>query len=216
MPLNNQWFNDQEDHALACARYGDCIFDVVQGGAADLEAQWSRLSQSWNKLIDKAVQGRFLGLGAPIVDRRWLSFVLFQPSRLWPSGLSKEETQLLKLAKAVVAYYPMYAQGIERGTATDAERVESNEATLAALKKFAALFKRQIGLPMWKAYNSVSDLKAKEIAPLCKATYGEECSYAEARGMFQGDLERGWKLKTLEVAPPTYRVFPYFLSWISG
>ena len=204
-----------EEHAMACAIYGDCIFDVVQEGASDLEAQWKKLAKPWKTLLDKSVRGRFFGFGAPLLDRNWLMYVLFQPTRSWPKGLSLDEVEVLELARTAASYHPLYEQGLGRAE-TQAQEPGSDEATLKAMKQFASLFRRKVALPMWKAYNNTSDKMGRKIIPLCESNYEEPCSLPEAREMFQGDLERGLKVKSLNVSPTTYQVLPKFLSWISA
>jgi len=203
-----------------CALNGDCIYDVVQDGALEIEKEWEKIAKPWNLLIDKAVKGRFMGLGSPVVDRRWLSYVLFQPTRVWPSRLSDDEKQLLELARAAAMYHSLADQGVEvdtiRGDTTAPDKIESDAATLKAMQKYAALIKQHIALPMYRVYDQVAQEKAKEIMPMCQAVYGESCSEKEAIGIFKGDLQRGWKLSTLMVSPTTERVLRPFLKWISA
>jgi len=209
-----------EDHGMACALYGDCIYDVVQEGAKLLETKWKSRTSSWDSLIDKAVKTGFMGWGAPLVDRKWLSFVLFEGPRYWPSSLTADERQALKLAVAVSGFHRRYSKGVKidrkRGITDDPDKIEEDqERTTAALRKYAELFKSKIGIPMWKDYQSVTKMYGSKIKPLCDEKYGEPCSDAEAENIFQGDLERGLKMKTLDVDPPTYRVLPVFIRWVS-
>jgi hypothetical protein len=217
-PFGREWGDAQSAHALAVARYGDRIFDEVQKGAKELENAWEKQTRKWNKLIDKAVRGKWLGLGPPIVDRRWLSHVLFQPTRVWPNKLSEEEVQLLELAKAASSYHPLHAQGVVvdtiRGDTRAPKRIESDAATLKVLQKYASLFKRDIAMPMWRSYNKVSDEYTDRVKVLCDEKYDEPCTTREAEKIFKGDLQRGWKMKTLDVSPDTYRTFPAFITWI--
>lgn len=205
--LGEKWTQNQDDRVLSCARSGDCIFQEVQKGTSELEASWKKIAPLWNTLIGKAVQGGFLGWGAPLIEPEWLEWVLFQPA-LWPPGLTPEEIQLLRIAKALEEFSPSYGKG----------RVEKSgefpvNLRLAVLRKYAALTKKKIVLPMWGSYLEVTERAGKRIAPLCSTVYGESCDTREAENIFQGDLERGWKLKVLEASPPFYRVFPYFLDW---
>lgn len=204
----------ETEHALACALYGDCIYDVVQEGASDLEKQWKALTKPWKALLEKSVRGRFFGFGAPVVDSKWLLYVLHQPTRMWPKGLGLDEIEVLELARAATGYNSLANQGLGRSDVSPTDPA-TNEQTLQGLRKFSTLFRRKVALPMWKAYNDISDKKARQIMPMCEATYGESCSLPEAREMFQGDLERGLKVKSLNVGPTTYQVLPKLLSWIS-
>ena len=213
-PLDSDWFDSQSDHALACARYGDCIFTVVQEGAADIQDAWARAARPWSRLIDKAVRGKVFGLMPPLTDRKWLMYVLLMqsPSR-WPSGLSKEEVELLKMARVVSQYYPLAVQDVPGGSV--GAQPDTEEATLKALKSYAALFKKDIALSMWKTYVQVAAARAAEIMPLCDTVYKEPCSLREAEQMFKGDLERGWKMDSVGFSPASEKVFPLFIDWVT-
>lgn len=206
---SSSWLDNQSEHALACAKYGDCIFDKVQEGALEVQNAWRKLAQPWNSLIDASVKG-FLWMGRS--DRKWLSQALFQPARNWPKGLSAEEKDLLELAKAVSDYAPVSMDRLLETKTTP----ENAEKTLKALQTYAKLFKKKIALPMWREYRQIAARAGEQIAPLCQSTYGEDCSSQEGLEMFHGDLERGYKLKVLEVDTATYRVLPKFLSWIES
>ncbi len=216
--MGPEWERQQTNQSLACVVYGDCIFDVVEKGAKVLEKKWKRIAKPWNRLIDKAVRGRFFGLGSPTVDRRWLAWLIYQPVKRWPSQLTKEEVQILELVVAVSAYHPDYSEKVDRksGITSDPERLESSEDSLAAMRQYAQLVKAQIAMPMWRAYENISKDVAQDIIPLCKTVYGESCSESEAKNMFKGDLQRAWKMRTLGVGPPTYTTFPKFIAWIAA
>tara|TARA_R110000824_G_scaffold36257_2_gene112841 strand:+ start:157 stop:804 length:648 start_codon:yes stop_codon:yes gene_type:complete len=208
-----------DQHAMACAIHGDCLFDEGQKYVKKLEEKWKLLARPWNQLLDKAVKSGFLGFGGPMVDRKWLSFVLFQPERMWPSGLSAQEIKILRLAKAASAYFPLHAQGVapNMGSASTApSQVEEEAKTLKSMQQYAKLVKKQVAFPMWKAYQTVSMQAGRGLRGLCESTYGEPCSIQEASAMFQGDMERGLKAKTLSASPATYEVLPMFLGWISA
>lgn len=213
-PLGNAWFESQEEHSLACAKFGDCIFDVVQEGASALEISWKGHAKSWVKLVDKAIQGAFFGFLPPIVPREWFLYVLFRPERLWPKALTVEERILLELAKAASDYHPLHDQSTKPAKDEKYE-IGDDGSTLVALQTYAQLVKRNIAIPMWKSYVETSKAYGARIAPLCDSTYGEPCTNLEGENIFKGDLQRGWKLNTLDWSPPTRRVFPVFLSWIS-
>jgi hypothetical protein len=214
MSTVDQWLKEQEDHAVACALYGDCIYDVVQEGAKNLETRWAAVSRKWEALVDKAVKTGFMGWGPPLVDRRWLIQALFYP-KLWPRGLTTEEKNLLHLMIAAASYHRLYARGVTREE-MEPEAVEADDRTLAALKKLAELFKSQIAIPMWKEYQTVSEDYARKIQPMCNEQYDEPCTLSDAQNIFKGDLRRGWKARTLDVDPPTYRVMGPFLNYITG
>lgn len=198
--------------------WGDKIFDVTQLGAKKLEASWEKIANPWNTLIDKSVQTGFLGWGAPIVDRRWLSFKLFGLEKFWPKGLTKKERLLLRLAKAVSFYYPLFEQGVitdrKWGLTQDPEKTEPEEATLAAMKSYAAKFEAKIAGPMWTSFDKISDEMAPLVSEACREVYAEPCDFQEARGMFQGDLDRAWKIETLGVSHITYKVYGLFNDYI--
>ena len=204
--------NIGEEHTRSCVLWGDCIFDVVQKHTKNLEREWVKLSRPWWTLTSKAIQSGFLGMGDALVGRNWLVEILFDPPRRWPPGLNPEQQKLLKLAIMVSAYFPLYDQG-ESGTPQVPE--ESPDLTRQALANYAVLFKKKIFHPMWDAYLEATEEAAKELAPLCKDVYGESCTLQEAKLIFQGDLERALKEKTLDVSPKTYKVMPKFLALIS-
>ena len=61
-----------KDHALACALYGDCIFDEVLKGATELERKWKGHVRVWDGVFAEAVRTGFLGWGKPLVSPQWL------------------------------------------------------------------------------------------------------------------------------------------------
>ena len=210
----NDLNDSKNEHAMACAIYGDCLYDKVQEGAKALETKWAARAKIWDDLIDKAVKTGFLGWGAPLVSREWLSHMLLRvPMVQWPTGLSEEEKQLLFLAQAVTTYAKRYTRGIK----SDPLEVgsEDEQRTLAALKQYASLIKSHIAIPMFKDYEAVSAAYGALLQPLCTEKYDEPCSLVEAVNLFKGDLRRGFKVKTLDVDPSTFRVLPAFLAWIS-
>lgn len=210
----DQWLDQQEDHAIACVLYGDCLYDVVQEGAKLLETRWQAASRKWESLIDQAVRTGLFGWGTPLVNRRWLLQALFYP-KAWPKGLTEDEKKLLYLMIAAASYHRLYARGVAREEVAP-EGVEPEEQTLAALKNLAVLFRKQIAIPMWKGYQKVSKEYAKKIQPICSEKYNEPCTLSEAENIFKGDLRRGWKARTLDVDPPTYSVMGPFFRYITG
>jgi len=206
-----------DDHAMACVTFGDCIYDVVQEGAKELQAKWVGRARMWNALIDKAVKTGFLGWGTPLVNRQYLSYVLFQPRRMWPHGLSTKEQQILAFAVSAAPLSPTYTRVDKLRGNTDVPDIDEmgveNEARLlAAVQKYARLYEKNIFNPMWDDYDEVADTYGKKIQPLCAAKYNEPCSLLEARGMFNADLANGVKAKTLDVDPSMYRLVPLFMG----
>lgn len=214
-----KWLAGQSDHAVACAVYGDCIYDEVQDGAKTLEGRWKKSTQKWDGLIDKAVKTGFMGWGSHLVDRKWLSWMLFHENQ-WPSELTQKERNLLRLMVATTGFNRLYSQGVKvdrsKGITTDPERAEAHEQTVTAMKKLAELYRREIAIPMWKQYHAVTATYGGKIQPLCDERYGESCSESDAKDIFKGDLRRGWKAKTLDVGPPMYRALPHFFAFIAG
>lgn len=202
---------DIEDHGMACVMYGDCIYDVVQEGAKDLQTKWTATCRKWDSLVDKAVKTGFLGWGSPLVGRDWLTHMLLQPPRVWPRGLTKKEVAILKLS-AEAAQLAKKAQNVPNPLPRTLSP-EDSAKTLAAMKKFAALFDKQIGQPMLDDYWDVSTAYGKQIEPLCAEKYNEPCSPSEAVDIFRGDIERGLRAKTLDVRTPMYWAFPRFLEY---
>ena len=159
--------NPFSDYALACAKYGDCIFDEVQKGAVKLEEAWSKATRSWPRLVDKAAKKGFLGLGRG-VGATWLNFILFQPHQRWPAGLSAEHTKILQFTKSLDS---LHSSGRREDFPT---KNPSDEETLEAMQKLALIIKKEILRPMWRSYESISEDAAKSIAPLCKAQFEEK------------------------------------------
>jgi hypothetical protein len=201
---------------MACVQYGDCIYEVVQEGVKDLQTKWTARTRIWDNLIAQAVRTGFMGWGPPLVDQNWLRYVLFQPRRLWPSGLTKREVQMLELAKAASGLNRLHTKGIGRKDLDQAETAEAEDRTLAALRKYAQLFDRKVFDSMWADYEKVSKAYGRKIGPLCEERYQEPCSAQDAVNIFQGDIERGLKAKTLDVRVPTYHVFRKFLPLIKA
>jgi hypothetical protein len=218
--LGKDWFEGQSEHALAVAKYGDIIFDIVQEGAQDLQSKWQADARDWNDLIDRAVQGSLLDrLFRDPLDRDWLSQTLFKPTRQWPSGLTNAEVQILELVRAASALHPLHAQGVKVDKLLNPDDPDyglQEAALVKAMKKYSGLVYKNITIPMWKSYDAAAKNAARKIAPMCEEVYGETCSQDEAVLMFKGDLQRGWKMKTLKMDPSMYQVFPKFLSWISA
>ena len=195
-------------YAMACAKYGDCIFDEVQKGALRLDKAWDKITHRWSRLMDKAAKRGFLGLGGGSAS--WLNFVLFQPPRVWPQGLGAKQVKVLLLLQSLENYH----QDIRSERLPDV--YPSEEETLKAMQRLAALTKQEILLPMWRAYEAVSDEASKAIAPLCPAQFGEGCSLKEAKEIFKGDLLRGWEVGSLDVGPSFYKVYPRFKGYVTG
>jgi len=209
-----------DDHAMACVTFGDCIYDVVQEGAKELQAQWIARARKWNALIDQAVKTGFLGWGTPLVNRKYLSYVLFQPRRMWPHGLSSKELKTLAFAVSAAPLSPTYTRVDKLRGNTDVPDIDDmgaeNEARLlAAMQKYARLYEKHIFNLMWDDYSEVADTYAKKIQPLCAAKYGEQCSLTDARNMFNADLENGVRAKTLDVDTTMYRLIPLFRDLIA-
>ena len=200
--------NPYSDYALACAKYGDCIFDEVQKGALRLEKEWENATRTWPRLIDKAAKKGFLGLGKG-AGATWLNFVLFQPHQRWPAGLSPEHVKILRLTKAFENFHP---SGRKDGSFPKED--PSDEETLEMMQKLALLVKKGILRSMWRSYESVSESSAAAIMPLCGAQFGEACSKEEAKGIFRGDLLRGWKMGSLDTGQGFSKVYPRFKDWL--
>jgi hypothetical protein len=199
---------DYSDHALACTVYGDCIYDEVQEGVKLLEAAWKRDLQKYPQVLAQSTKGRGWFFPRPIVTPDWLRFMLFQPERLWPLKLKPEQREMLHLMKATSALAP-------RIRSTPDGELYDEEQTLQAMKQLAENFQKQVAMPMWQSYERVSQVMGRKLLPLCEERYGE-CTRAEAEQIFQGDLERGLRLKTLNGSPQMLQVLPKFLEWISA
>jgi len=148
------------------------------------------------------------GLGTPLVDVEWLLEVLFSPPRTWPMGLTEDEIEILKIATAVAQYVSFGARGAQATPGSD-------ENTLLAMKKLAALFRKNIAVPMYREYDKGVQRAGARIAPLCPDLYDESCTVEDAKGIFQGDMQRGWRASTLRVRPETQKVLPLFWDWLS-
>lgn len=209
--LNAEWAKKQN---YSDVFWGDAIFEITKIGANRLENSWVNLAKPWDRLFDKAVQTGFMGWGAPIVDRRWLSYTFFGTEKYWPKGLTKKEKSLLRLAKAVSAYHPRDKGGwtVSQGI----EGAEPEEATLAAMKSYAEKFEAVIASPMWTVFDDIGDGMAPLIMNACGEVYSEPCTTEESRGMFYGDLQRAWKFETLKWSHITYKVFGLFVDYTSA
>ena len=214
---DDAYWVDESDHALACALYGDCLFDEVKAGAAELEALWEADAKPFGKLLKKASKTGVFGLG-PTLDTKWLSKVLFGTPSGWPSGLSAKEKQVLLLARSPAGWLT----SAELGDAVDSMKgfdptfkKESGEATADALKKFAALFTAEVANKMWDNYDQISKKYGKRMRPICEQKYNEACTDAEGVEMFRGDLSRGWKMRSLPFSAITYHVYADFIGLIS-
>lgn len=215
---DNAYWAEESDHALACALYGDCVFDTVKEGAAELEKTWEGLARPFGKLLRAAAKTGVFGLG-PELDTKWLKRVLFGPVPGWPSGLSPKEKKVLLLARSTAGWLTNADLGdaVDPMRGFDAEfRRESEEATGDALRKFADLYVKNVANPMWDAYDQISKKYGRRLVPMCEEKYQEKCSEVEGVQMFRGDLARGWKLKTLPFSAVTHHVFADFLEWASS
>lgn len=203
-------FTPGEAHAMACARYGDCLFDAGQEYVQKLEDRWKDLSRPWRGLLARSLGG-FLGFGQEI-DTETLHALLFRSERHWPEGLTKSEKQVLRLARAVSAYHP----GPDGLHPPRPVQMVGEDVALRALRRYAKLFEKTIALPMWTAYEDVRAQAGDGLQGLCEQAYAEPCSAAEAASMWAGDLERGLTFSTIEASPATYTVLPRFLQWVSA
>lgn len=215
---DDAYWASESDHALACALYGDCVFDTVKEGAVELERIWEAQARPFGKLIQAAAKTGIFGLG-PELDTKWLKKVLFGPPNAWPSGLTPKEKLILRLARSTAGWLT----NVELGDVVDPLRgydagfkKESEDATTEALKKFADLFVKNVANPMWDTYDQVSKKYGRKLLPMCEEKYEEKCSEAEGIQMFRGDLARGWKLKSLPFSSVTSHVFADFMDWSSS
>jgi len=199
---------DHSEHALACAIYGDCIFEEVQEGVKLLEAAWKKDLQKYPQVIVQSTKGRGWFFPRQVVTSDWLRFMLFQPGRLWPVRLKGKQREMLQLMKAASGLAP-------RVHSTPNGELYSEEQTLQAMEQLADTFQKQVAAPMWQSYERVSRTMGQKLLPLCEDRYGS-CTREEAVGIFQGDLERGLRMNTLEVSPQMLQVLPKFLEWISA
>jgi hypothetical protein len=209
-PTSDKWLEDQSEHALACALSGDCIYDVVEKHAQNMESSWKSLASGWQGLVRKASRKAW-GLFERVSEEWLLHTLLSRPVRKWPRGLGREQVVILRILREAAQYN---AGSSGRGRAPSES--PSPELALEAFQVLSSLTFKSLAVPMWGEYNQTSQKAAREIAPLCAETYGEPCTLGEAELMFQGDLERGWRMKTLDVSSPTYRVFPEFLAWVAA
>lgn len=208
------WANES-DHALACALYGDCVYDTVKEGALELEKTWEGQARPFGKLLRMAAKTGVFGLG-PELDTKWLKKVLFGPLSAWPSGLTQKEKKALLLARSTAGWLTNAELGdtVDPLRGFDAEfKKESEEATGDALKKFSDLYVKNIANPMWDTYDLVSKKYGRKLVPMCEEKYQEQCSESEGVQMFRGDLARGWKVRTLPFSATSYHVFANFLDW---
>jgi hypothetical protein len=218
---------------MAAVVQGDDIFDQAQLGAKSIDMAWKAKAREWKNLMGRAVKdwvrrywsdeadvlpGAHPKLPGTPVSMTWLYWVLFQGPSNWPSGLGPEEKALLKLAVASAKYAPLYLQGVKIDRkwdiTIDPRDQFSDSQTARAMKKYAAIFKKEVAEPMFKAYRQEAIDKSAIIQRLCAELYKEPCGRQEAADMFFGDMERGWKAKTLDVSPAMYRVFPAYVAWL--
>lgn len=211
---DDAYWESVEDHGLACAKYGDCIFNEVQEGAQDLENAWTKRAGFFSEILQASAKTGIFGLGKQI-DLKWLHHVIFGPKKNWPSGLTLDDRLILELARANSGYLsgPSLGVTVDPLSGYDASfQKAGEEATLSALRKFSKLYRKDVLLPMWGDYEHIAVETAKRIAPLCLITYGESCTPTEAIGMFKGDLQRGWKVRSLGFSAASYHVFPAFMD----
>lgn len=215
---DESYWTDESDHALTCALYGDCVFDTVKEGAADLESMWENQARPFGKILRAAAKTGIFGLGAEL-DTRWLKKVMFGPVSSWPSGLTPKERQVLILARSTTGWLSNSDLGDTvdslKGFDTTFKR-DSEEDTLHALKKFSELYVKNVANLMWDTYDLVSSRYGRRLVPMCQEKYQEKCTEAEGVQMFRGDLARGWKLKTLPFSAVTNNVFANFIDWSSS
>lgn len=196
------------DPNLAIALYGDSIFDVVQEGASDLEKAWIPLAKNWQRVLRRSQQTGIFGMGPPIADGQWLIYVMFQPAREWPSGLTPSQSKALLCLRSFAGYSPLRDSSESTIPASDA-------VTLKGLQRFVQLGEKQILFPMYAVFNKIQKERGTQIAALCPSLYSEACTQEEGENMFAGDLKRGVTVGTLEVSQGTYRVLPHFFAWVA-
>ncbi len=215
--LDREWAKTQNFSAVV---WGDAVYEIVQLGAKRLEDSWKIATEPWERILHKSVETGFLGFGQNLVNPKALEQALFSREKHWPVGLTEKEKIILRLAKEVSAYHPSpdYTLSEILGLRSDpkAQRVspESPELILKALKNFAGTFNLKVAHRMWKSYSDTSKHVAPKIMRACEQVYGESCGLEESRGMFYGDMDRGWKAETLKISNVTYRVYGVFLEYL--
>ena len=215
--VTREWLQTQSRDLLDAAIMGDPVFKIAEKASLQLEQKWKPLARSWSPLIDKSVKSGLFGWGGDIVDRRWLAKKLFGLPKFWPKGLTEKEKAILKVMRAMVPYHPAHEQGIfvdsRSGITQEPERIESEEATLKAMRAYAKNYEKKVLLPMWDALDEVLENFASAAEEACNQVYKTPCDFKSAKRMLYGDLLRGWRLETLPFTTTSYRTFGAFLEY---
>jgi hypothetical protein len=207
-PLDYTWGEEQSQYALMCAVEGDCIFRVVDKWSLVLGGRIEKIGMTVPKVLGSVTRGPWFGLAPPRVKASWLAALLVSEKN-WPPELTRKERALLHLA---VRCFDLTGKRPPASVEAPAGREES----VRALRAFAAAVEKSIAIPIWRALDQTAKEAAREIAPLCESTLGEKCSLGEAAEIFEGDLERGLKVRSLEIPLIPSRILLAFLSWVKA
>lgn len=205
-PLDYAWGDAQSQYALTCAVEGDCVFDIVQKYSSTLGDRLKALASKTPGVMKSATRGRYFGMVPPKVQTSWLA-ALISREQLWPSELTREEEALLRMAARSFS-------AIGKSLPASVDHPANREDSIKALKDFAELYEKAVAMPMWKAYDQAGKKAAREIAPICQAQFQEDCTLKEAEAIFKGDLQRGLKVKSLDMAPTAQDLLKSLLAWI--
>ena len=213
---SREWVSQQGTGDWDEVIFGDAIFQVAEEVAQAVEGEWQKIAKVWYTLINKSVKQGLFGFGRPIVDSKWLLYMIFARKNLWPPGLSAEDKDMLTLATKVAQYYPLYAQGVRvdrtKGITLDPEEMETTEDTAKAMRRYATMFRKMVYDKMESSFESAVRARVNDVSKACKVVYGTECSKDEASRMIVKDIMRGWRNKTLAVDPDTSGVIPAFID----
>jgi len=222
MPLPEDWYKDLTPGSHWDEVWDeDSIFQVSQRGAKALETKWARHTKKWLPQLKRSVGRGLFGLGRPEIAWRQLYRALYL--KRWPSGLSREEERLLQLSRLTQRFNPAYTQGLETDNVLNPEvqtALPSSESLLKALKKYAAVVKKETYQPMVKDLEAQATVTGKLIQPFCLEVYAltgpELCTSEASENMFLNDLRRGSHTRNLRVSPAMYKTLPAFFSLYGG
>jgi hypothetical protein len=182
--LTQAGLKDWEDGVRS--RLAPIAKDIVSG-----QRSW------WRKLLEGGWKGT--------IDPEIVRSILYGSPKKWPSGLSKEEKNALRILRltrplAMSQYKP-----------TGRLPTPPEDAVTFAFKMMAKDSKREVLNPMWKLYNKVAAKVGRRIEPLCESIYSEPCERGEGVELFLADVTDAAKINRLSVSGDTVPLLRAFL-----
>jgi len=171
----------------------DQIHKHVQEGLKGLERDWKSLVDEAAEIVngDRPWWLRVFG-GKTEVSPEWLAERLYQRPRTWPTGLSAEDKDMLRLLRATRDLgSPLSLKAPNR------EMPPPEEDMTKAFKMMAKDTRLFISFGLMKAYEAMLKNVGKEIEGLCEGLLGESCE-DDAVDVVHADVDAAIKTNQIQ------------------